>query len=146
MRLLACELIALAGANQTSVKCLIKMKSKTLISKQAKRKLSPEIVSTILNTKKKSKWQEVAGVLASPRRNKFVLNLDEINEKAKEGEKVIIPGKVLGQGELKKKIKVVALAFSKSAEEKLNKGKTEFSTIKEEIKSNPDAKNLKVIR
>jgi len=122
------------------------MKSKTLISKQAKRKLSPEIVSTILNTKKKSKWQEVAGVLASPRRNKFVLNLDEINEKAKEGEKVIIPGKVLGQGELKKKIKVVALAFSKSAEEKLNKGKTEFSTIKEEIKSNPDAKNLKVIR
>lgn len=122
------------------------MKSKTKISKQVKRKLNPEIVTTILNAKKNDRWQEVASILTRPRRKKIVLNLDEIDKMTKDGEKVIIPGKVLGEGELKKKIKVIALSFSHSAIEKLNKNKIEFLTIKEEIKNNPEAKNLKVLK
>lgn len=126
------------------------MKSKTKISRQAEKKLSPEIVSTILNAKKKKKWLEVAGVLTGSRRNKVALNLDEIGRRVDE-EKVketviVVPGKVLGQGDLKKKIKVVALSFSEQASEKLKKNKIDFLTIKEEIKANPDAKNMRMLK
>jgi large subunit ribosomal protein L18e len=126
------------------------MKSRTKISKQAEKKLNPEIVETITLAKKNKKWLEVAGVLSSPRRNKVALNLDEIEKKA-EKEKIkentiVVPGKVLGQGDLKKKVKVVALSFSQQAIEKMKKDKINFSTIKEEIKNNPDGKNMKVIR
>ena len=124
------------------------MKSKTLIEKQMKRKLNPEIVETIILAKKNKKWIEAAGMLASPRRKKLSLNFDEIEKKAEKIKEniIVVPGKVLGDGELKKKIKLVALSFSKHAEEKLKKGKADFSTIKDEIKSNPEAKNVKVLK
>jgi large subunit ribosomal protein L18e len=126
------------------------MKSKTKISRQAEKKLSPEIVSTILDAKKKKKWLEVAGVLTGSRRNKVALNLDEIGRRVDE-EKVketviVVPGKVLGQGDLKKKLKIVALSFSEQAAEKLKKNKIDFLTIKEEIKAKPDAKNMKMLK
>ena len=127
------------------------MKSKTFISKQWKRKLNPELAETILEAKKNRKWLEVAGILSSPRRNKMSINLDQISkiaeeEKVKESERIVVPGKVLGQGELKKKLKIAAFAYSKSAIEKLTKEKVAYSTIIEEIKSNPDAKGIKILK
>ena len=127
------------------------MKSKTLISKQWKRKLNPDLAETILEAKKNKKWLEIAGILASPRRRKISVNLEQINkiaeeQKVKESEKIVVPGKVLGQGELKKKLKIVAFSYSTSALEKLNQGKVVFSTILEEIKSNPDAKGIKILK
>lgn len=126
------------------------MKSKTKISEQARRKLSPGIVGTILTAKKNKKWLEVAGVLSGPRRKKVALNLDEIEKALDEGkvkeEVIVIPGKVLGEGELKKKARIVALSFSKQAAEKLKDKKIDFLTINEEIKNNPEAKGVKVLR
>ena len=52
----------------------------------------------------------------------------------------------MSQGNLDKKIKIVALAFSKNAIEKLSKAKKDFSTIEEEIKKNPDAKGIRIIK
>jgi large subunit ribosomal protein L18e len=121
-------------------------KSKTLIEKQLQKKRNPELVKTIIAAKKKNKWLEVAGILSSPRRKKININLDKINNEAKEGETVVVPGKVLSQGELNKKIKVVALSFSKKAEEKISKAKGEISTILEEIKKNPEAKNVRFLK
>jgi large subunit ribosomal protein L18e len=127
------------------------MKSKTFIGKQQKRKLSPDLAETILEAKKNKKWIEVAGLLSGPRRRKIAVNLEEINNiaeatKAKESEKIVIPGKVLGQGELKKKLKIVAYSYSQSAVEKLKAMGADFKTILEEIKSNPDAKGVKILR
>lgn len=47
---------------------------------------------------------------------------------------VVIPGKVLSQGEIKKKIRVVAYKFSEKAKEKLLKEKIQISSIMDEIK------------
>jgi large subunit ribosomal protein L18e len=121
------------------------MKSKTLIGKQVVRKNKQEIIETILAAKKKKAWLEVAGVLSGPRRNYMNINLQEINKQVKEGESIIIPGKVLSQGELNKKIKIVALGFSEAAKEKLKKSGSKISYMLEEIKSNPEAKGLKVL-
>lgn len=122
------------------------VKSKKLIEEQLQRKTNPELVKTIIAAKKKKNWLEVAAVLSSPRTKKIVMNLDKINDEAEEGEIVVIPGKVLSQGELNKKIKVVALSFSEKAKEKIEKAKGETLTILEEIKKNPDAKNVRFLK
>lgn len=121
-------------------------KSKTLIEKQLQKKNNPELINTLITAKKKNKWLEVAGILSSPRRKRINLNLNEINSQTKEKEKVIVPGKVLSQGEINKKIKVIAFSFSKKAKEKLSKSGCEFSNILAEIKLNPSAEGIKILR
>jgi len=122
------------------------MKSKTKISKQLERKDNLELINSILAAKKNNSWVEVAGLLSRPRRKRININLDEINLKCAEGENVIIPGKVLSQGKIEKKIKVIAFNFSEKAKEKLLNSKCQISYISDEIKSNPSAKGLKVLK
>jgi large subunit ribosomal protein L18e len=122
------------------------MKSKTKIDEQLGRKNNSELVNTIIEAKKKKNWVEVAGLLSSPRANMTIVNLDRLEREAKDGETIIIAGKVLSQGELNKKIKVVALGFSGKAKEKIQKAKGETLSILEEIKKNPDAKNVRIIK
>jgi large subunit ribosomal protein L18e len=122
------------------------MKTKTLIDKQLERKNNPELVKTIIEAKKKEKWLNVAGLLSSPKLNRINVNLNKINENAKEGETIIVPGKVLSQGEINKKVKIVAFGFSEKAKEKILKAKGEISTISEEIKKNPEAKGIKILK
>lgn len=122
------------------------MKSKTKISKQLQKKSNSKLIETILEAKKKEKWIEVAGILSGPRRKMSNLNLNEINKQAKEKEKILVPGKVLSQGEINKKIKVIALGFSEKAKEKLTKSGCEFSNIFAEIKLNPSAEGIKILR
>jgi len=122
------------------------VKSKTKIEKQLEKKTNPELVKTIIEAKKKKNWLEVAAMLSSPRAKRINMNLNKINDEAKEGEIVVIAGKVLSQGELNKKIKVVALGFSEMAKEKISKAKGEALTILEEIKKNPEAKNVRFLK
>lgn len=122
------------------------MKSLTKIKKQSRKKTNQELVETILKAAKNEKWMDVARIISGPRRNRISVNLDAIDEKAEDGEIILIPGKVLSQGEVSKKIKIVALNFSENAIEKLSKEKKDFSTIDEEIKKNPDAKGIRILR
>lgn len=118
---------------------------KTQIEKKLKRKTDKDLVETIIAGKKKDSWNIVAHKISKPSRKQTDLNLDEINERSKEGDIIIIPGKVLGMGEVNKKIKISALAYSESAKEKLTKNKIDFNLIGEEIKSNIEAKNIKIL-
>ncbi len=61
----------------------------------------------------------------------IVVNVGKIEKYAKEGETVIVPGKVLGDGELRKKVTVVAKGFSKKAREKIEKAGGRVLTFKE---------------
>jgi large subunit ribosomal protein L18e len=122
------------------------MKTKTKIGKQIKRKTNPELVETIKTTKKNKGWIEVAAILSGPRRYFANLNLGEIDNQAKDGEIIVIPGKVLSQGEVTKKIKITALNFSGKAKEKLEKGKISYSRIIEEIKKNPEDKSFRILK
>jgi large subunit ribosomal protein L18e len=121
------------------------MKTKTKIDKQIQKKSNKELVETIIAAKKKDKWLKVARILSGPRRKAISLNLEEINENSKDGETIIVPGKVLSQGEMDKKIKIVALSFSEKAKEKLLKSKIPSLSIIEEIKKNPDIKRGRIL-
>jgi len=121
------------------------MKSKTKISKQAKKKFNPELVETIKLAKNSEKFLGVAHILSSPRRKQINLNLSDIDTKTKENDVVVVPGKVLSQGEMTKKIKIVAFSFSEKAREKLLNAKCDISTISEEIRSNK-LKDFKLLK
>lgn len=122
------------------------MKSKTTIEKQLQRKTNALLVKTIISAKKNDKWLKVAEILSGPRRNIVNLNLKKIDEESKTGETIIVPGKVLSQGEITKKIKIAALSFSEKAKEKLLKSKSDILNILEEIKKNPEAKGIKILQ
>jgi len=123
------------------------MKSKTKIEKQSQRKGNPILVETLRAAKKTGNklWMNVAGILSGPRRNKIAVNLDEIEKATKEGDSVVIPGKVLSQGEISKKIAVIASNFSEKAREKLLKTKSHATMMLDEIKKNPEAKGLRIL-
>ncbi len=121
------------------------MKTKTKIDKQIQKKSNKELVETIIAAKKKDKWFKVARILSGPRRKAISLNLGEINENSKDGDIIIVPGKVLSQGEISKKVKIVAMNFSEKAKEKLLKSKIPSSNIIEEIKKNPDMKKCRIL-
>ena len=122
------------------------MKSKTKIEKQLKKKINPELVETIIKAKKNDKWLGIASLLSAPRKLKISVNLEKIEKESKEGDTIIVPGKVLSQGDISKKIRIAALSFSQQAREKLKNRKCEIVTIKEEISKNKEAKGVKILR
>lgn len=121
------------------------MKSKSLIEKQLKKKTNSELVETIIKGKKNEKWMKVISIISGPRRKRKEMNLEEIDKNVKEGEKIIVPGKVLSSGKINKKIKISALSFSEKAREKLLKAGCEVKTILEEIKSNPSVEGVRIL-
>jgi large subunit ribosomal protein L18e len=118
--------------------------SKTKIEKRLRKKANPELVETIIKLKKTN--PEMAKQLVMPVRKQRGVNLEKIDKETKQGENILILGKVLSSGHLSKKIKIVALSVSEKALEKLNQEKIEIVKINEEIKTNPELKNLRIIK
>jgi large subunit ribosomal protein L18e len=115
--------------------------SKRKIEKRLKQKVNPLLVEAIIKIKKLNPL--LAKILATPKKVSMKINLEELNEICEDGENIIIPGKLLGTGELNKKIKIIFWSASESAIQKLEKNKIEFSKIYENLK---DAKKLKEYR
>lgn len=120
-------------------------KSKTKIEKQLKRKTNSILVETIILAKKNKPWYKVAEILSTPTKKHPIVNVGELVKKAENAEIIVVPGKVLSQGDLDKKLKVVALSFSEGAREKILNAKGEAVSILEEMKKNPSAKGVKII-
>jgi large subunit ribosomal protein L18e len=118
------------------------MLSKTQIDKRTKRKRNPLLVRTI-DLAKKQNLLELAKRLSGPSSSYTKINLDGLNS-IKE-EKVIVVGKVLGQGEVERKMSVIALGFSKQAREKLKKAGCETKELLKEIEDNPKLEGVKLL-
>jgi large subunit ribosomal protein L18e len=89
-------------------------------------------------------WKRIASDLEKPTRIRREVNLYKLDRYCKENETVIVPGKVLGMGELNKKIHVAAFSFSQSAYDKINQKGTAFS-IPELMKRNPSGKGVRIL-
>lgn len=119
--------------------------SKTKIKSNLRRKTNPAIVALVAHAKKQPAWLALARFLSGPSKNYSFYNLNQIDKHAKEGDTILVPGKVLGSGDLTKKVVIVALSISSSAKEKLKKTKSEFIHIADEIKKNPKAEGVKIL-
>ena len=87
-----------------------------------------------LYEKKQPIYRAIAREMERPTRHSIAVNLSKINKFAKDKETVIIPGKVLGNGELNKDVTVIAFAFSEKALQKLKKKMTLSEMLEKNIK------------
>ncbi len=85
-------------------------------------------------------WKRVAEDLEKPTRERREVNTYKIERYANDGETIVVPGKVLGSGEVKKKVKVAAMSFSQSA-----KKKVVTMSIRDLMKENPKGKNVRIL-
>lgn len=119
--------------------------SKTRLKERRVRKSNSRLSGIIQLAIKNQAWNKVAVRLSGPTRNFAAVNLFEIEAKAKEGGLIVVPGKVLSGGELKKKSTIAALGISAAAKEKLKPSKSEFMTIDEAIKKHPKAEGMVIV-
>ncbi len=89
-------------------------------------------------------WKRVAEDLNKPSRQRRIVNIFKIDANASDGETVLVPGKVLGEGELTKKVNVVALSASDEAKAKINKSGS-FLTISEFVKKHPKPSKVRLL-
>jgi large subunit ribosomal protein L18e len=90
-------------------------------------------------------WKRIVKDLKKPSRQRRIVNLYKINKYAREGETIIVPGKVLSVGEIDKKIDVAAINFSLDAKNKIESAKGKVMTIRELLQNNPEGKKVRIM-
>ena len=117
--------------------------TKTRIEKRLSYKTNEEKIALVRELKKqKAKiWTTVAKYLANPRRKQVEVNLEKLNKITKAKDIVVIPGKLLGKGQLEHEITIACFNLTNSAKEKI--GKSKVVEIKELIKEKPS--NIKLV-
>jgi len=90
-------------------------------------------------------FKRIAVDLEKPTRNKRVVNLSRINRFTKENEFIVVPGKVLGSGDLDHALTIAAYQFSTSALDKINGSKSKALTINDLIKDQIKGKKIRII-
>ena len=91
-------------------------------------------------------WGDVAERLEKPRRTHAEVNLGRIDRYAREDETVVVPGKVLGSGALRKGVTVAAVDFSSTAETKIEQASGNALQLEQILEENLEGKNVRVIR
>ena len=115
------------------------------------KKTNPNLIELINKLNKQSKsedaaiWKDVAQRLERSNRRTAEVNLSDIARHAKADETILVPGKVLSNGNLEEKVNVVALKFSAKAQEKIESAGGECISIDEIIETNPKGSNIRII-
>ena len=115
-------------------------------------KTNPELVATIDSLKAKTReteaaiWRDIALRLENPRKNWAEANLSKIERYAKEGETIVVPGKVLAAGRIDKKVTVAAYSFSEAAAKAIVAAGGKTLTFEELAKANPKGSGVRIMR
>jgi len=99
----------------------------------------------LLKKQKKPIWKRVAEELEKPRRQRPYINIYKINKYTKPNDIVVVPGKVLGIGNLDHPVTVAALAFSRSAKEKIEKSGGKVMSLYKAVEEIKDFKNVRLM-
>ncbi|MCD6085207.1 MAG: 50S ribosomal protein L18e [Desulfurococcales archaeon] len=90
-------------------------------------------------------WDYIAELLERPARRRVAVNISKINRYARDGEVVVVPGRVLGAGFISKPVDVAAVWFSEKAVEKIVAAGGKVMFIGDLIKENPKGSRVRVI-
>jgi large subunit ribosomal protein L18e len=91
-------------------------------------------------------WLAFARELLRNREFRAEINLGQVSRLTSPGETVVIPGKLLGDGEIEHPVRISSISASSSAISKLIKAGGEYVPIERLISENPDGKKLKLLR
>ena len=102
-----------------------------------------KLIRELWKTKRRI-WKKVSKKLSGPRRERIEANLYRINKKTKENDVIVVPGKVLGIGEIDHKLTIACLDCSKTARKKIETSGSKLLSIEELLEQNPDGRDVKV--
>jgi large subunit ribosomal protein L18e len=114
-------------------------------------KTNPNLVGLIGKLKEASRvnkapvWRDIALRLEGPSRNWAEVNISRLDRYAGENETVVVPGKLLGSGEIGKKVTVAAYRFSGQAKEKIVKAGGKDLSIEELMAKNPKGSKIRIM-
>lgn len=115
------------------------------------KKTNPNLVTLIQHLKDAGRtneapvWRDIALRLEGPASNWAEVNISRLDRHASENETVIIPGKLLGSGEIDKKLTVAAYRFSGQAREKIAKAGGQNLSIEELLVKNPTGSKVRIM-
>ena len=103
---------------------------------------------TLRNALKKNKvpiWKAVIKELSRSRFNRREVNIGELAHVTKDKEVVIVPGKILGSGEISHKLTVWCFTISEVATRKILDAGGKILPLDSLIKKYPDGKGVRII-
>jgi large subunit ribosomal protein L18e len=90
-------------------------------------------------------WSALAKKLNRPKRKGYEVNMFRLEKNAPGKATVVVPGSVLGAGNLTKPLTVAALRFSKGAEEKIKKAGGRCMSIDQFIEEKKSLKGVLIM-
>ena len=105
-------------------------------------------ISSLRNAFKTNKapiWRALEEELAGPRANRREINVRRLAEITKADEVVVVPGKVLGTGNLGHKLTVCAFSISETAAKKIVDSGGKVMAFDDLINNHPDGKGVRII-
>ena len=115
-------------------------------------KTNPSLIALIFDLKATSRdndsaiWRDIAVRLEKPNRNWAETNLSKIERYAKDGETLVIPGKVLAAGNITKNVTVAAYSFSQKAKDAIMESGGKAVSIRDLMDANPKGSNIRIMR
>ncbi len=112
---------------------------------------NPELIELISFLKKQSRenkadiWWDIAERLAKPKRKRIAVNISHLNRYTQRNEMVVVPGKLLGSGEMRHAVTVAAFAFSEKAKEKIKVRRGRCLSFFDLMKKNPKGSKVRII-
>jgi len=106
------------------------------------RKTNPDLKDLIkqLEKAKVNVYLDITRHLSKPKRKGVSVNVGKIGKIAHEKEAVVVPGKVLGDGDIKKPVNVYAYSFSREAKKKITEANGKCMTLSELLKNKEKAR------
>lgn len=116
------------------------------------KKTDPNLVTLIEDLKKSSRengaeiWRDIALRLEKSKSNWAEVNLSKLERYTTDGDVIVIAGKVLGAGNINKKVTVAAYDFSESAKKKIAQAGGKGISIMDLVKMKPNGTGVKIMR
>ncbi|WNY25502.1 50S ribosomal protein L18e [Methanolapillus millepedarum] len=126
------------------------MGKRTLV--KLSRKTNPRMINLILTLKNAANendapiWSAIAKKFENPCRNYADVNLSKVNRYAKENEVLLVPGKLLGAGDVDFPVTVAALSFSVAAAEKIAAAGGKCMRIEDILEENPKGSGIRIFQ
>ena len=114
-------------------------------------KTNPGLITLIGDLKAQTRsngaplWRDVALRLEKSRSNWAEPNLSRLSRHAADEETILVPGKLLGSGEISGKPNVAAYSVSVGARSKIEEAGGRVMTLRELMKENPNGKGVRIL-
>ncbi|MGB0652206.1 MAG: 50S ribosomal protein L18e [Thermoplasmatota archaeon] len=121
------------------------------MAKGIDRKSNPVLVGLIGDLKNAGReneapiWRDIALRLEKPSRNWAQVNVSKLEAYLRDGENAVVPGKLLGAGDLTKPVTVIAYNASSSAKAKIAAAGGKVLTMQEGVAAFPKGEKCRIL-